>query len=283
MKNKKLKRIILDAYRNDYAPPIDNGLISLYDEVSIVRKKNIIKSHKNKRAILAYAALISMFFILAFVLIYDNLFVKNTNVLESPKDNESYESQTFDTTSESIIVLPDDLIVYPDYSISYNWDYRYSSISDLYENADIVLIGKYIETTKTTFSSEIGRFISTASIDVESIIKGDAGITDSVINFYGGEMSVRDFINQNGKEVSEKYIDADLNSENVMNSTIGEQINEYSILPKMGCEYLVFLSYDDGKYFVLCDSYGMREINSEKSVWNPDSSEFEKTNIITED
>ena len=169
------------------------------------------------------------------------------------------------------------------YDIPYSSDYIWTSVEDLYKNADLVIIGDYKETKDTYYAKDRGRLITSGTVEIETVIKGDLtemSFETEEIEYYGGKMSVSEFIKQNGKEVTKQYVNDNFEEQEVRERYIGEK-SSTSVNAKEGHKYLIFLNYDkdSDRYFVCSDGYGMRELNDEGKAWNPDLATFENITI----
>lgn len=166
------------------------------------------------------------------------------------------------------------------YEISYNMDYATATDPEsLFEAADVVIEGIFGNVI-STYATEDGRIISVGRIHDINIMKGEKYITgeDLKISYYGGIMSISEYKEQIYSTISLKRGYDKLTKEEADKQYIGYSKDKCYVNPKQGSKYLIFLSYnkEDGEYFVLCDGYGMREINNEGKVWNIDSSEYEE-------
>lgn len=201
----------------------------------------------------------------------------NINVLEHPVASGSADDETNVAPNTDVSIVEDQKV---SYEISYSCDYIWTSVEDLYENADLVIIGTYKETKNTYYAKDYGRLISTGVVEAETVVKGNLIDMNFEIEYYGGIMSVSDFINQNGKEVTKQFVSDNLEEQEVKERYIGEKSGT-SVNAREGHKYLMFLNYDKDTdhYFVGSDGYGMREVNNEGKVWNIDSSKYEQINF----
>lgn len=200
-------------------------------------------------------------------------------------DNQiSTQDSIFTPNTDNISVIENEI---PElsYEIPYSCDYVISTDQkSMFEAADVVIEGIY-DGTISTSATEIGQIISVGKISHIKMIKGsEISEKELKISYYGGVLKVSDFLKQVGPEYSLNYRFENLTEDEADNKYIGIKPNEFSANPKQGLKYLIFLAYDEitGEYFVLCDGYGIREINNYGEVWNIDLSEFEKISIETE-
>lgn len=198
----------------------------------------------------------------------------STQESNNPPANDTADTNNGEDTDETI---PDPETYY---SISFSADYVWTSEKDLFENSDVVLIGNYKDTINTHY--ERSRFITTGCIDIERIIKGSVDSNNISIDYYGGKMSVSEFISVTGKNVAKQYISDDLSDPIVTERYIGELTTGASVNAQTSHKYLIFLSYDPNtsQYFVMADGYGMRKINDEGKAWDIDSQSYVDIEIL---
>lgn len=231
----------------------------------------------------------SLAFIMGITLLAMNYPFNDSAVLSpthTATDNQiSTQDSTFTPNTDHTPVIENEM---PElsYEIPYSCDYAISTDQkSMLEAADAVIEGIY-DGTISTYATETGQIISVGRISNIQIIKGEGEITEKELNisYYGGALTVSEFLKQVGPEHSLKYGFETSTLDEADNRYIGMKPNEFSAKPKQGLKYLIFLSYDEitGEYFVLCDGYGIREINNDGEVWNIDLSGFEKISIETE-
>ena len=176
-------------------------------------------------------------------------------------------------------------VIYPTYIDPQYFAHEYAFPTDqftLFSEADAVIVGKYvsryIETNEMYVTGE-GQIISRRKVMVKDILKSNGEIKDSEIEieYYGGAVSVSEFVRQVGKEseIVKKYGFDSLTEEEADRSYVGI---ESGLGTQWNSDYLMFLSYDEstGVYFVLCDGYGMRQLNENGEAFNIDTGEYEE-------
>ncbi len=168
-----------------------------------------------------------------------------------------------------------------EYEITKNADYVATSIDDLYKTVDLVFIGTKNNDNKT-FVGTNGLIITEANYNVKTVLKGSYNTSTININYYGGSVSLEEYIKNLSKEqIQKKGLDK-YNSKDRQTKLIGYKITDKSILTQVDSnEYLIFVNHDQENniYFVVADAYGMRQIDQNKNVYNLDTKSFEKFNF----
>ena len=278
---------IIDKIKKSYeveAPEIlsrlsfsQNETVSQFPQKKYVPLKRIIACC----ASLALAIGIGVVSVMHFNIDNNNKPPLNTNALQNTGMSGITGNETNNTPNSNSTIIEAPKV---SYDIPYSSDYIWTSVEDLYKNADLVIIGDYKETKDTYYAKDRGRLITSGTVEIETVIKGDLtemSFETEEIEYYGGKMSVSEFIKQNGKEVTKQYVNDNFEEQEVRERYIGEK-SSTSVNAKEGHKYLIFLNYDkdSDRYFVCSDSYGMRELNDEGKAWNPDLAAFENITII---
>lgn len=163
------------------------------------------------------------------------------------------------------------------YEIAISNDYAIpTDAASMLEEADLVVEGVY-DGTVSTYATKLGQIISVGKISNLKVVKGGVSENELEISFYGGSMSVYEYMTQISTERAENMGFDELSEEEAKTKYIGVPLDKYAANPNEETSYMFFLSYDEetGEYFVVCDAYGMKEVNENGEVWNIDSSEFE--------
>lgn len=197
-----------------------------------------------------------------------------TDILDQNNDPENNMGNNVSRDEHVVLEQPELSYALPyasDYAIPTDW-------ASMMEAVDIVVEGTY-EGDVSTYVTDIGQIITIGKISDLKFVKG--GVTDSKslnISFYGGVLTVSEFRKQAADHLSAKYGFDKMTEEEAETKYIGVPTHERIAGPCEGLRYMIFLSYNKptGEYFVVCDGYGMRQMNSEGKVWNIDKSEFEE-------
>lgn len=160
-------------------------------------------------------------------------------------------------------------------------DYRISQPEDLYEEADLVIIGQY-QGEKETFAQEVtGRPLTIGTVKVESVLKGSVEEETVSIRFIGGEISLQEYAAQKDEETLKKMgiTEARLRSREMVVMKFDTAVDA-----REGERYLLFLrsapEYD--YYGVMADAYGMRRLDEQDKALNPDNGLYEKISFPAE-
>lgn len=176
-----------------------------------------------------------------------------------------------DTDGKNTIVPPTltyEILVSNDYAIP-------TDLISMMKSVDVVVEGTY-DGTVSTYVTEIGQIVTVGKLSNLTFLKG-SGPDNINISFYGGAITVSQYMEMVSSTQSSKHGFDKLTKEEADERYIGTPIYEYSANPQEGMKYLVLLSYDASidEYFVACDGYGLREINNEGKAWNIDTSKYE--------
>ncbi len=168
-----------------------------------------------------------------------------------------------------------------EYEITTNADYVATSIDDLYKTVDLVFIGTKNKDNKT-FVGMNSLIITEANYNVKTVLKGDYNDSTINLNYYGGSVTLEEYMNNLSKEqIQKKGLDKYTLKER-QTKLIGYKNTDKSISKQVDSnEYLIFVNCDKEKniYFVSSDAYGMRQIDQNKNVYNLDTKTFEKFNF----
>ncbi len=173
------------------------------------------------------------------------------------------------------------------YTVQHSFDYAIpTDLLSMLDSVDLVVEGVYRKKL-STYATADGRIISIGSFGDVRVLKGDPDkISDRLLNeeleigYYGGALPVSDFMKYADSSVSAKYGFDRLTKYQADTRYIGDPVTERSAAPSDGSRYLIFLLKDGtGDLFVACDGYGLRMINSDGAVKNPDSGQFEPFEI----
>lgn len=167
-----------------------------------------------------------------------------------------------------------------------------ASVYTMYQEADIVLVGKFEKDNRS--------FVDQGTIETEShmkiikLLKGT--LTDSEMEngidivYYGGEMTLDTYLN-NAPPVPDKvdsngilhrqkqYSKQERESQKVVYQ-LEHQANKDK---DKNSEIMVFLSRNPApnNYFVIADEFGYRKINNKGEVFNPRTNSYEKVDFYS--
>lgn len=203
---------------------------------------------------------------------------KNNYVTQQTTIDQNIESTVTDDTISTNVVEVENVVPNLYYTLEYAPDYVIpTDINSMYSFADVVVKATYTERVSIGIKHNIPIPITTGKVEIKDVLKGEINDSVTEINYYGGYVTVWDYVNKMGREVSEKCGLNNISKEEAMKRYIGIEFNERSVKASVNKQYLLFLSYDDNtkEYFVLCDGYGMRELNNMGEAWNIDLSDYE--------
>ncbi|MCI9245677.1 MAG: hypothetical protein HFJ30_00775 [Clostridia bacterium] len=166
-----------------------------------------------------------------------------------------------------------------DYQIVSHNDYIATKPEDLYEIADLVIVGKYIKDIEC-YVDEYASIITEAQFEISEILKGDYQSKSININYYGGVVPLKDYISKQTEEQLIKKGISNLSTQQLESKTIEYVVEDSQVEVDDIKESVIFLSYDKEKdyYFVLCNGYGMREVSDDNKMYNLDTKTFD-TNV----
>ena len=155
-------------------------------------------------------------------------------------------------------------------------DYVAKSPQDLFNNANLVIIGEYVSDAKSyvTYYSAI---VTDATFKVTKVLKGKYEADTINVTHYGGIVSASEYLSKQSEEELNK-LGIDKSSISKYSSEKVEWINdEFGIYKETGKKYVLFLSYDqeNNSYFVLADGYGMRRLSDDGYMYNLDTKSYD--------
>lgn len=198
-----------------------------------------------------------------------------TTVFTGYKKKVITSSESANTQNKSFVVNKNE-IKKPDYEINVYADYVAGLPKDLYQIADLVVIGTYKEDIKT-FADETGLPITSGKISIDKVIKGNLEEDNAIIQFHGGIIPLKEYLRTEDKiDIQKKGVDS-LSEEDIKKKTVGLAQTKFTIQKELDQQYLMFLSYDEetDAYFVGADALGMRPMNEEGKIFNPDTQQYE--------
>lgn len=176
------------------------------------------------------------------------------------------------------------------FTIASHPQYIVTSVDKMYQEASVVLVGKFEKDNKSFVDHDT---IETEShMKVTKVLKGT--LTDSEIKngidivYYGGEVTLDTYL-KNATPVPEKidskgvvhkpkqYSKQERESEKVVYK-VEQQANKDK---DKNSEIMVFLSRNPApnNYFVLADAFGYRKINHKGEVFNPVTNSYENVDF----
>lgn len=163
-----------------------------------------------------------------------------------------------------------------DYQIVRKSDYKSIKPKDLYKDADLVIEGNYIKDNKC-YVTDYSAIVTEANFEVSKVIKGNYTSNNININYYGGIVSVGEYMKSQTKEQLAKKGISDLSTAQLSNQTVEYLVEDAKVDVNTKDSYVIFLSYNTEKdyYFVLSDGYGMRKLSNNKELYNPDTKKFD--------
>lgn len=181
---------------------------------------------------------------------YDNKngYINENNILESSDDKNSY---TDDQTNEAYL---------DEYFISQTSDYISTDFNDIVKGADLVVRAKYIKNTDTYVST--GRLpITKAEFNIVEIIKGDYSFDAITVEYYGGTVSMYEYI-QTMSEAEKLKGGYDYSEDEAKKIAVTYLDEENGVSFESDREYVICLGYnkDDGSYMIHSDAFGMSEV-----------------------
>lgn len=247
-----IDNIILGYFKNKEVPSSVKNTI----EKTVVKKDAYNFSTYVKR--IAIVLIVPVLFATVYGFIRLN---KNDNIMISDNRNNELSNTTIEEKLETTHEYP--IAMTADYAIG-TWP------EELYKHADLVIIGKYVKNNKC-FAKKLGMIVTESEFKVSKVLKGNYSLPKINLNYYGGTVPLKEYINslvhsQIIKRGYDKLTEAEIDGKTMENAGL----KVYS-----DAEYVIFLSYDetDG-YFVMCDGYGMREVKGGK-IYNLDTKTFD--------
>lgn len=180
------------------------------------------------------------------------------------------------------------------FTISSHGDYikAVSSAYTMYQEADVVLVGKFEKDNKSFVDQ--GAIQTESHMKITKVLKGS--LTDSEMKngidivYYGGEVTLDTYLNNtppapdkvDSKGIVHKqkqYSKQERESQKVV-YTLEQQANKDK---DKNSEIMVFLSRNPApnNYFVIADAFGYRKINNKGEVFNPTTNSYEKVDFYS--
>lgn len=150
---------------------------------------------------------------------------------------------------------------------------------DMYKNADIVVIGRYLGDKKTVVQEVTGLPETFGTIEVETVLKGEIEEDTPLIRFCGGVIPRwKSLLEKKGESGFAIFLTF-LSGEKITMS------KDRFVNAQAGKRYLMFLgkSSEYPYYGVLADAYGMRPLDEEDRALSPDSQQYERIDFLLQD
>ena len=176
---------------------------------------------------------------------------------------------------------PKENISKADYMFTSNSDYFATKPEDLADTSDIIVYGEYLG-DKRTYANEVGRPVTVGGFSIEQVLKGDIQGTEIDIEYYGGKVSVEEYLKtQDEDSIKKAGFDKLTNSEREI-KTVGVEPTKESVAAYSGQKYICYLSFNEetGVYFVLSDAYGMRPADDQNNFFNPENESYEPISLF---
>ncbi len=163
-----------------------------------------------------------------------------------------------------------------DYEIDLESDYYAMYPEDLYEIADLVISAKYLKNVET-YVTDYGRIASIAEFEINNIFKGQFEPETIHVQYYGGSVSIEEYMKNQPGGTAEKLGVDKLTAEEMKGKTVGYFKTPTTVNAITGSNYLCYLSYDENMdtYIVMADAHGMRMANENNEFFSPISQEYE--------
>lgn len=143
-----------------------------------------------------------------------------------------------------------------DYTIVNYADYIATTPEDLYQIADVVIVGTFGETVQT-YVCEHSLPVTQVMFHVESTNKGTIPQSSVVVEYYGGTVSMSSYLDTlTAEQIAKRGLDRP--DVDISNMTVTYETTKESVVVDRSGTYMLFLSYDAARdtYFILCDAYG---------------------------
>ncbi len=150
---------------------------------------------------------------------------------------------------------------------------------DMYKNADIVVIGRYLGDKKTVVQEVTGLPETFGTIEVETVLKGEIEEDTPLIRFCGGVIPRwKSLLEKKGESGFAIFLTF-LSGEKITMS------KDRFVNAQAGKRYLMFLGKSPKYpyYGVLADAYGMRPLDEENRALSPDSQQYERIDFLLQD
>lgn len=163
------------------------------------------------------------------------------------------------------------------YTIYSNTDYIATKPNDIYKYADLVIVGNYKQTNRN-YIGNIQAVVTESKFSVKDVLKGTYDKNEIIINYYGGTVSLEEYV----KSLSEQQIEKRglnlLNERQIKQGTVSYDVGRTKVdINNRNDDYLIFLSYDKESdiYFVLADGYGMRKLSDDNKIFDLDMNSYD--------
>ena len=143
-----------------------------------------------------------------------------------------------------------------DYPITNYADYIATTPEDLYQIADVVIVGTFGETVQT-YVCEHSLPVTQVIFNVESVNKGVIPKRSIIVEYYGGTVPMRSYLDTlTADQIAKRGLDRP--DVDISNMTVTYETTKESVVVDRSGTYMLFLSYDaeNDTYFILCDAYG---------------------------
>ena len=155
--------------------------------------------------------------------------------------------------------------------------------ADLLETADLVLIGEYLGTENTTVNEYL-HFISHGKVKIAEVLKGEVDADEPIeVSFTGGQMTVAQVLSKVPGEIPEErlanYGWLSMTKEEQETFVVQYMVGGADWELEEG-KYLFFLMEGEEGYYICCDMFGAREINSDGKAYNPDTRLYEDIPVL---
>lgn len=143
-----------------------------------------------------------------------------------------------------------------DYTIVNYADYIATALEDLYQIADVVIVGTFGETVQT-YVCEHSVPVTQVMFHVESTNKGTVSQRSIIVEYYGGTVSMSSYLDTlTADQIAKRGLDRP--DVDISNMTVTYETTKESVVVDRSGTYMLFLSYDAARdtYFILCDAYG---------------------------
>ncbi|HIS87143.1 MAG TPA: hypothetical protein IAB49_03305 [Candidatus Caccenecus avistercoris] len=194
-------------------------------------------------------------------------------------EKEVQQNKTYTTIEELLENVEDDHL----YTISSEYSFAFEPTPEtLYEESDVVLIGTFNKNLKTY--SEKERIKTSTLFNVSEVLKNNSEkttlSTNVTIERTGGLMDLQQFISENQNTLREdEFKDVAVNQRK--NYYILQEFGPNNLLDfnNSSDEYILFLTYVDGKLMPMCEYYGIRKVENNK-IYNYDTKAYEQSEVL---
>lgn len=204
----------------------------------------------------------------------DNLAEEEINLNEeetTTKKGDSILSDTSNSTSETM--RKEQYEVGMENSVG-DYDQSYNH-KDLYKNSDFIAVCRLIKENRS-FAKDHFAIKTESEFEVLDVLKGENKNKSILVEYYGGTISLQEYINDQTPEQRIKKGYDKLSKEEIEGKTV-KWVGDYNIEFSKKKRYVMFLNYDEkeNKYYVTCDPYGIRELSEDGKLYNVDTKAFD--------